>query len=379
MSDMFNLNEFLSPVDLFRLSEDSGYKEGQIGKYISVYTHEFPDLSEIDVVILGCGEERGSGRVGYGFAAPDNIRNEFYSLYYWHQDIRLADIGNVIVGETLNDTYAALETVILELINIGKRVIILGGSHDLTLAQYDVYRSKKKIIEASCIDAMIDLTIESPLRNDNFLMELLTGEPNYLRHYNHIAFQSYFVHPRMLETMDKLRFDCFRLGRVKENIEEMEPVIRGSHMLSIDISALNYAAAVANPISANGLDGEEICTLTQYAGMSSILQSIGIYGYRYEHDVHNLTARQIAQMMWYFLDGMHKGITESGLDEREGFNEFHTSFSEVATVFLQSKKTGRWWMQMPEGNFIACSYADYVMASSNEIPERWLRSQERRD
>ena len=38
----------------------------------------------------------------------------------------------------------------------------------------------------------------------NFFMEMLTGEPNYIRHYNHVAFQSYFVHPHMLETMDKL-------------------------------------------------------------------------------------------------------------------------------------------------------------------------------
>jgi len=43
-------------------------------------------------------------------------------------------------------------------------------------------------------------------------MEMLTSEPNLVKHYNHIGFQSYFVHPRMLETMDKLRFDCFRLA-----------------------------------------------------------------------------------------------------------------------------------------------------------------------
>jgi hypothetical protein len=53
------------------------------------------------------------------------------------------------------------------------------------------------------------------------------------------------------------------------------------------------------------------------------------------------------------------------------------AFAEVETVFLQSKKTGRWWMQLPDKKFIACSYKDYLLASSNEIPERWLRAQER--
>ena len=37
----------------------------------------------------------------------------------------------------------------------------------------------------------------------HFLVELFTGMPNHLKHYNHIGFQSYFMHPQMLETIDK--------------------------------------------------------------------------------------------------------------------------------------------------------------------------------
>jgi hypothetical protein len=224
---------------------------------------------------------------------------------------------------------------------------------------------------------LIDINLDSPFRADNFLMELLTAEPNYLRHYNHIAFQSYFVHPRMLETMDKLRFDCFRVGHVKEHLEEMEPVIRNCSFLTLDISAMANSAAPANTISPNGLNGEEACTLMQYAGMSHNIRTVGLYGYRPEQDHEQLTAKQLAQMMWYLMDGRSRGSREAMIDERDDFNEFHTAFAEVETVFLQSKKTGRWWMQLPDKNFIACSYKDYLLASSNEIPERWLRAQER--
>jgi formiminoglutamase len=115
----------------------------------------------------------------------------------------------------------------------------------------------------------------------------------------------------------------------------------------------------------------------QYAGMSSNMQSVGIYSYRPEKDVEQLTAKQISQMLWYFMDGRSRGSREAVIDERESFNEFHTAFAEVETTFLQSKKTGRWWMQLPDKQFIACSYKDYLLASSNEIPERWLRFQER--
>jgi len=378
MSDYLNISDFLLPISTQRLSMNEGYKNGQVGSIITAYTaEEFPDLDEVQIVLVGCGERRGSGIVHVESTAPDVIRHEFYSMFYWHTDIRIADVGNIKTGSLYTDSYAALKTVVKELINDGKTVIILGGSHDLTLAQYGAYSENKKLIEASSIDAFIDLSMDSPFHHENFLMEMLTGEPNYIRHYNHIGFQSYYVHPKMLETMDKLRFDCYRLGHVKESIDEMEPVIRNSNLLSVDISAIAHAYAPANSTSPNGFTGEEACTLLRYAGMSQNMTSIGIYGYNPERDTDDLTAKQISQMLWYILDGRSRAKREAQLDERDSFTEYHMAFAEVDTTFLQSKKTGRWWMQLPDRRFIACSYKDYLLASSNEIPERWLRAQER--
>ncbi len=377
MADHLNIADFLEPLNLHEISHDEGYKDGQLGRGIAVYAEEFPDLDEAQIVLVGCGEQRGSGLIHGQSQAPDVIRRHFYALYYWHQDIKIADVGNIKAGSLYTDSYAALKAVVQELLNEGKTVIILGGSHDLTLAQYGAYTERRKLIEASCVDALIDIDLESPFRHENFLMEMLTGDPNYIRHYNHIGFQSYYVHPRMLETMDKLHFDCFRVGSVKENIDEMEPVIRNSNMLSFDMTALAYAYAPATTASPNGLNGEDACTLLRYAGLSPNISSIGIYGYDVQHDKDELTAKQISHMLWYVLDGRSRGKREAALDERESFNEYHTAFAEVETTFLQSKKTGRWWMQLPDKKYIACSYKDYLLASSNEIPERWLRAQER--
>ncbi len=376
MSDYLNIVDFLVPLNRDVLSDDAGYKDGQIGKVIEVHEEGFPDLEEAQVVLVGCSEQRGAG-LRTPSEAPDEIRKEFYQLYYWHTDIKLADIGNIKAGNSLPDTYAALKIVVHELMNIGKTVVVLGGSHDLTLAQYYAFAEDKKAMDAVGVDAVIDIMIDSPLRSQNFVMELLTAEPNYMRHYNHLAFQSYFVHPRMLETMDKLRFDCFRVGTVKENIEEMEPVIRNCQLFSFDLSAIAHAFAPSNVFSPNGLSGEEACVLMQYAGMSPNMKTIGLYGYQPENDREALTAKQVGQMLWYLMDGISRGSREASIEDREQFNEFHTTFSEVDTVFLQSKKTGRWWMQLPDKKFMACSHRDYVIASNNEYPERWLRSQER--
>ena len=368
--------DFLDPISRSEINGDSSYKEGQIGKAIEVYEEEFPDLDRADIVLVGCGEQRGAALL-HQSTAPNVVRAEFYQLFQWHQDVKLADIGDVKTGKSNNDSYAALKMVVHELIEANKTVVVLGGSNDLALAQYYAFADDKKAIDAVGVDALIDINLESPFRADNFLMELLTTEPNYMRHYNHIGFQSYYVHPRMLETMDKLRFDCFRVGTVKEQIEEMEPVIRNCSFMAFDISAIAHAFAPANHITPNGLNGEDACILMQYAGMSPNMRSIGIYNYRPERDMEHLTAKQISQMLWYFMDGFSRNKREAKLEEREAFNEFHTVFSDVDTIFLQSKKTGRWWMQLPDKQFIACSYKDYLIASNNELPERWLRAQER--
>jgi arginase family enzyme len=319
------------------ISEDAAYNDSQIASVIKINEEEIPDLSDIDLVIVGVNEFRGNGFIATKNSA-DAIRKKFYELHYWHKEISIADIGNIKAGASLNDSYSALSIVLKELFQLKKTVVIIGGSHDNTLAQYFAYKDLNKIIDATVVDATIDLRSESTLRSENFLMEMLTSEPNMVRHYNHIGFQSYFVHPRMLETMDKLRFDCFRVGTVKEDLEEMEPVIRNSDLLSFDIAAIKNSDAPASNCSPNGLTGEEACTLVRYAGMSSSISSIGFYGYDESKDSQHLSALQIAQMIWYFIDGKSRSRKEALLNETQNFNQFHTAIAEVDTVFFTKQK-----------------------------------------
>lgn len=369
--------DFLEPVNLDLLSKDEGYRDTQLGKHILVNEGTLPDISAADLVIIGAGECRGAGFTINGHVAADAIRAAFYNLYYWHAQVTVADLGNVKLGHSIQDSYAALRTVISELLLLDKKVLIIGGSHDLTLAQYHAYTSIPTLVNAVIVDAKIDLDLEARLPADHFLEELFTGLPNHLNHYAHIGFQSYFMHPYMLETIDKLGFDCFRLGVVREGIEEMEPVIRDSHMMSFDISAIQHAHAPANRITPNGFNGEEASVLMQYAGMSWKTSTIGLFGYQAELDQNGLTAIQMAQMIWYIMDGVHKGKKEAPLADLGKFKEFHIVFSDIETKFLQSKSTGRWWMQLHDNQWYPCSYKDYLVASNNEIPERWLRALER--
>lgn len=375
--DPVNIISFLDPVNLFELSNDTAFRPTQIGKNILAYEEVFPDLENVDLIIVGIGEARGAGLQVNSSRAADNIRSEFYQLFQWHSNLKIADIGNIVTGKSLADSYAVLKMILSELLPLHAKILVLGGSHDLTLAQCDAFAAQDATYDLTCIDARIDMNADSAEPSEKFLLDLFTKSPNYLNHYNHIGFQSYFVHPQMLETIDKLRFDCFRVGRVKEHLEEMEPPIRCSDVVSFDISAIQNSHAPANILTPNGFNGEEACTLMQYAGLSEKTHTVGIYGYLPHLDRSNLTAKQVSHLIWYLLDGIYQNRQEAALDDRKHFNEFHLAFAEMETTFLQSKKTNRWWMQLPDEQFIPCSYADYLIATRNEIPERWLRAIER--
>src|SRR5689334_4291954 len=110
MNDHLNIAEFLSPLDIHEISHDETYREGQLGKEIRFFGEEFPSIDDAKLVIVGCGEQRGSGLIHGHSEAPDIIRRHIYNLYYWHQDIQVADIGNIREGSLYTDSYAALKT-----------------------------------------------------------------------------------------------------------------------------------------------------------------------------------------------------------------------------------------------------------------------------
>lgn len=376
---MQDLHEFFALRHFIETHSHIKYDPLQWGSLMQFATQDNFDLGDAEIVIIGCGERRGNTRSALYSQAPDSIRKQLYQLYNWHPSIKMVDAGNVLQGASTDDTRAALRLILQELNAMGKIVIVLGGSHDLSMQQYEAFKQNEKVVSAVAADMLIDLDDDAEEMNDrSFLMDMLTSEPNFVRHYTHLGFQSYYVQPRMLEMLDKLRFDFHRVGRMKEHMEDAEPALRSADIFSFDMSCVRYSDAPANANgSPNGFSGEEACMLTRYAGMSTQLSSLGIFGYDPEKDIHEMTAKLIAQMIWYFADGIGVRRGEPSLKERDEFAEFHVTFTSNDTTFLKSKRTSRWWMQLPGGQFVPCSYGDYLLACNDEIPERWLREQER--
>jgi formiminoglutamase len=375
---MYQYLSYFEPIHFIELTQKLNYNPLQIGHKIKVFPHDDFDFDTIDIFIVGCGESRTNTVNKNWNNAPDAIRRALYKMYDWHNELNVADLGNIIEGPTVQDTKAALTTILEELYRTNKIVLLLGGSQELTIQQFSPFKKQQHIIEMATIDMLIDLEDSEEENEKSFLMNMLTEQPNYIEHFSNIGFQSYYTNPSVLQTLDRLRFDCYRLGRVRSQLEEIEPVLRSCSLLSIDLNVLRASEApFLKNASPNGLFGDELCQLMRYAGMSEKMQSVGIYGYREEDDLNETGAELVAQMLWYFVDGFRIQIAEYPLTATQEFESFHVNLSQTATTFLKSKRTNRWWMQMPNGNYIPASYNDYVTAAANDLPERWLRAQER--
>jgi hypothetical protein len=188
-----------------------------------------------------------------------------------------------------------------------------------------------------------------------------------------------------VELIDKLNLDSFRLGKVKMNIHDMEPVMRGSNLLSLDLSAVRFADAAGHgKATPNGLFAEEICQLARYAGESEQVDSFGLYGCNPSLDSRNQTAQLSAQIIWYFIDGFYNRKNDFPKEGDAGYLKYTIHFKEnqYEMNFWKSKKTDRWWMEVPTGgkrnkkkfHIIPCTYEDYQMACTEELPDRWIKT-----
>ncbi len=367
------IEDFLSSIET-----KGEYSPYQLGSDIQSYTESFPDIEDKELVILGVSEGRDAGENNGTKASAAAVRKALYKLSSSpHLKGRIADIGDILAGETLNDTYRALEVVLGELLEDDKVVIVIGGSLNLS---YPIYSSLEKL--GNSIDISL-VAPRIPVEEDQLLMKICNHYPHYLFNVNALAYQSHYIPYQSRDLMNKLQFNQIRLGQLKEKLDESEPLIRNTHALFIDIGAIKQSDAPAiysaNP---NGLEGEQACKLSYYGGVSDLTRVFGLFEMNPEFDYRDQTAKLCAQMCWYFMDGYSSRMNDHPQLHSE-FLRYRCSFDEKTPdlIFHKSKRSARWWMEVPNPKsihnsdknvIVPCSYADYQAAAKGELPDRYL-------
>jgi formiminoglutamase len=391
------LSVFFAPIDVASIAPEGGFSPAQMGSKVRIHQEgDFPVIDgedRPDIALIGIKDDRRSiGNKGCS-EGPDALRPYFYQLYQGDYKLKMVDLGNILPGETERDTDIAVKTVVEELLLAGIVPVIVGGGQEFTYAQYTGYEKTERKVEVAVIDPRFDLdqehTQDAPLNSRTYLNHLILHSPDFLFNLNNLAHQTYFVSKQALEMYDKLNFNVMRLGLLSHNIEHAEPAIRSADMVSFDMSALRFSEAPGTAHSTpNGLFGDEACRMCRYAGMNDRLSSIGFYEFNPLLDQRGQTAHLLAQMIWYFIDGFYARKNDFPLVPKSSYIIYRTTLEndDYELVFVKSKKSDRWWMQVPyfgsrsvneRYHLVPCSYEDYQKAIAGEMPDLWWRTHQK--
>lgn len=381
---------FLSPVPDFVLAHNQLLSTQALGRKLRIHSAQngIPDLKGVNIAILGVLENRNDiNYLGEEYKLNE-IRKSLYALYPGSWSTAIADLGDINRGESVEDTYFALKTTIAILIKKKIIPIIIGGSQDLTYANYRAYDDLIPMVNIVNVDCSFNLGDSTkPIKNNSFVGKIILDEPYNLFNYANIGYQTYFNSQEEIDLMDKLYFESYRLGQVSKDITIVEPVMRDANMVSIDLRCMKSAEVSLNQkFSPNGLDGKEICAIARYAGISNKVSSIGIYEYKASKD-DEITSMLMAQIIWYFIEGVNFRVKDDIFLDENSYQKFITLIDSEELVFYKSNKTGRWWIEMPflsdinnklkRHTLLPCMHADYLDACNNKIPNRWYKALQR--
>ena len=213
------------------------------------------------------------------------------------------------------------------------------------------------------------------------VMEQLFANPA-LADFSLIGYQSYRTNPRELQELRDKSFEEIRLGVLREGISLAEPLLRTKEYIFLDIRSVRTSDLPDNPTkSPNGLYAEEVCQLARYIGMGQQLKFLFIFGIPGGSKPKDVTVQMVSEITWHVVEALSANIDENPGDpaKEELFLKKIVSMGQDGQdlVFVTSRSTGRWWMEVPdiknsENLCIPCSFADYSTACSGEVPLRWL-------
>ena len=169
-----NLDIYFHPI------ESIDVKKNTIGSICEIYNTNFPDWESSDIVLISVDENLGLPELTNQESNHVKVRQQLYNYHLAKGNtLKMADLGIIKKGASTSDTYAALEDITAEIQKKGKLLLILGGTQDLTYANYLGYKKLEQTINVACIDQKIDLEIssEAPISSNNFINHLLTFQP----------------------------------------------------------------------------------------------------------------------------------------------------------------------------------------------------------
>jgi formiminoglutamase len=308
------------------------------------------------------------------------VRKNLALLAKGQQSCNIIDIGNVIQGKTFKDTAFAIGEIVAQLHRFNIVTVLIGGTSDLGLGNFLGYVSNQKAANLIHIDSHINLLFEGDKLSDRMTLdEIIFRNSEYLFNYTNIGYQTFYVSQKEIDLIDDLYFDAFRLGIVRSNLKDFEPVLRDAEIVNFSLNSIKYSDSPGSLVkSPNGFSGDEACQLSFYAGLSGKSMAFGVFDID-SGEGRNISCILSSQIVWYFIEGILNQVPESPKANSSGFTRFTVFMNQLSLefTFYKSIKSNRWWLEVPvksdDKHIISCSIQDYEKALAQEIPDRWWK------
>ncbi|MAM20068.1 MAG: formimidoylglutamase [Christiangramia sp.] len=382
--------DFLAPLSQDLLDQIKNLDQHSLGAKTLFHSERsgLPDLENVHVAIFGVKDNRRAVRKS---ETPEfsQLRRNFYRLFPGNWRVNIADLGDVEAGATVDDTYFAVQQIVESLIKKDILPVILGGSQDLIYAQYRAYDKLDQMVNLVNIDSKFDLgDADKAITSESYVGKIVVDQPYNLFNYSALGYQTYFNSQEEIELMERLFFEAYRLGEVTADIASMEPVFRNANLVGMDLNAIDSGSmnsAYFN--SPNGFNGREICALARYAGISDKVSSFGVY--EYQNNLGDLANTLVAQIIWYFVEGVNYRTNENTISAKKEFIRYQVPIEDEVLVFFKSPVSGRWWIEIPfldhvntklkRHTLLPCTEEDYLEACNQVIPERWYKAKRKNE
>ena len=200
---MINYN-LLSTVDDSTLSLISLNSSLTLGNRINIFSDisSPPDLNNADIAIIGISEYRNCENSLDESFSLNEIRKTFYNLYPGNWSVNIVDLGDLILGNSVSDTYLAMQSIVSGLLKNNILPVVIGGTQDLTYANYRSYDYLEKTVNIVNIDSNFDLGDSSkPIKNTSFLGKIILDKPHNLFNYSVLGYQTYFNSQEEIDLM----------------------------------------------------------------------------------------------------------------------------------------------------------------------------------
>ena len=268
--------------------------------------------AEASVVLLGCpqdeGVRRNGGRPGAALA-PDAIRRCLYKLTdNGLQNLPIFDLGDTVVGPTLEATHERHQAVMAQLLRDGKRVVVLGGGNDVAYPDCAALAQVLGLVLAFNIDAHLDVRADAVPHSGTPYRQLLQAGHLQPAAFYELGHQPWSVAAEHLRYLRELGAQVYSL-----------PAWRAAGLSDLVVGALSYndadavfwgfdvdvvRAADAPGVSAPnalGLAGEEFCALAALAGAEQRTRLVEFSELNPLFDQDERTARLVAVAVYHYL------------------------------------------------------------------------------